>query len=322
MRFTLILTLISLWLPLSVWARETDNYLAWGVDLTDARTELNGYISEQIQIVLDKQSRGSSCEEVTFAIADRFKTGIRYESRFEKWARRQLTAEQIYPKGKVDSNTTIHRDPFYFYMNFAEPAPLLQVNGYYFGTDKLSHFGSIARVYLKKYLRAREEGMSVEQAEERAIQSGLKLEKTILGLLGSGVFSYADLEANYQGFLFLRSMCLDSKKNYLARTSEGNWKLDYSPDVGDYVNAYWDESFYQSYFLKPHWAGVARVLKEKYCSKRQDPRVQARFAFYESDSSKSFSVRYLARLREEKSPSTPSDARQDFSAVCDSTSSI
>jgi len=48
---------------------------------------------------------------------------------------------------------------------------------------------------------------SKEAAMQMAIAMGIYGEIYILGKLSSGVFSYADLESNYQGFLFALYLC-------------------------------------------------------------------------------------------------------------------
>ncbi len=297
-------------------ARETDNYLVWGVELADAGAQINGYLADQIQTALRTQPRDASCEEATFAIAKRLQTGLRYETRIERWAIDNLSAEQIYPRGHVSSNATIHRDPFYFYMNFAEPAPLLQVGGFYFGVDKLSHFGSVGRVYLKKYLQQRRAGASRESALAQAIGEGINQERTFLGLLGSGVYSYADLEANYQGLLFFQRLCLSGELPYLTHTPDTGWRLTSAPNIGEYVSGNWDESYNTPYYLRHHWPGVRRVLREKYCAKAHEPSVVARMEHYRLNSPASFSMLYLAGLRAENSRLTPFDPQQDFTNAC------
>jgi hypothetical protein len=42
------------------------------------------------------------------------------------------------------------------------------------------------------------------------VRFGVRSEKGLLRLSGAGVFSYADLEANYQGLRFYRGICEDS----------------------------------------------------------------------------------------------------------------
>ncbi len=297
-------------------ARETDNYSVWGKELTDSAGKINEYLRQEIEVALAKAPRGLDCAQITLKVADRFKTGFRYESRFEKWTRQNLTAEQIFPFRRQIIKESIYRDPFFFYMKYFEPAPTLQINGYYLGTDKLSHFGSIGRSYLRHYLQAIKRGMNEVEAVEKAIDSGLLLERTYLGYLGSGVFSYADLEANYQGFLFLRRMCLSSEESYLRLTSEGEWVLSEAPDIKDYVDGHWDESYNRSHLLKANWRKVSPFIKE-YCAQSLTPEVLARMNYYRATSGESQSVRYLAELRRSDPAKAPDPAiDQSWATLC------
>ena len=70
----------------------------------------------------------------------------------------------------------------------------IQVAGVLMGTDKADHFW--AQGY--EYLRASKRGRRPERAQEWGIASELGQ----YGLLTSGVFSFADLAANWQGYLF------------------------------------------------------------------------------------------------------------------------
>ena len=52
----------------------------------------------------------------------------------------------------------------------------INVNGYYFGTDKLSHFISTGYRYYEKYKKAIRKGLNVEDAIKKAINYGIFLE--------------------------------------------------------------------------------------------------------------------------------------------------
>ena len=59
----------------------------------------------------------------------------------------------------------------------------------------------------KIYRLALEFVESKEAAMQMAIAMGIYGEKYILGKISTGVFSFADLESNYQGFLFALDLC-------------------------------------------------------------------------------------------------------------------
>jgi hypothetical protein len=93
-----------------------------------------------------------------------------------------------------------------FYLKYSGLSPNLQINGYYLGADKLSHFASTGRRYLKRYLKKKKKGFSEEDSVQAAIRYGLLNEASVLGWWASGVFSYADMEANYQGLVYYKKI--------------------------------------------------------------------------------------------------------------------
>jgi hypothetical protein len=85
------------------------------------------------------------------------------------------------------------------------------VNGVYFGTDKIAHFVNVGFAYFRAYESARRAGRDTEAALRSAVNVGIGVnlfysEHTILGGLTTGVFSNADLAANYAGFTFFRNL--------------------------------------------------------------------------------------------------------------------
>jgi ankyrin repeat protein len=82
--------------------------------------------------------------------------------------------------------------------------------GVYLGTDKLGHFTDMGYVYYSIHRSALLGGDSEEQALEKVLaegRSGFVLgEKGVLGYLSSGLYSNADLAANWAGFRFYQNL--------------------------------------------------------------------------------------------------------------------
>ena len=91
----------------------------------------------------------------------------------------------------------------------------------YFGTDKLSHWMSTGERYYRKYKKNFKKFNDKEKAFKEAINYGIFLDRFILGGISSGVFSYADLEANFQGLLFNRNFCEAGEKNNIITLVDG-----------------------------------------------------------------------------------------------------
>ncbi len=289
-----ILVFLLMTTALSAQALETDNYLVWGVNLPDSSEEINQLIQSQIEDVISSAEDDVSCKTITFRIANRFKT-TPTRKLFEDWSIKNLP-HKMFPSTPYYLKQSIYRNTRRVYLSKSGLSPNLQVKGVYFGVDKLSHFGSTGRRYLKVFLEQLRKGRTTEDAEKAAVRLGLSNEARILGLWPSGVFSYGDMEANFQGLRFYKKLCLDEQDSYLTKV-EGRWKLAKSPDIRDYVNPHWDESFNLSYRAPGMWKVSSRVIKEKYCPLKETENVQARFQLYEANVRKSFSLNYIQELQ-------------------------
>ena len=111
----------------------------------------------------------------------------------------------------------------------------IMIDGTYLGTDKLGHLVHNGWFYYLAHRRAVERGESAEQALRRAIDLGaggdfLHSERRLLGYLTSGVFSNADLAANYIGFKFYRNLVEDQQfcgrmRKALLQQRSGYWAI-------------------------------------------------------------------------------------------------
>ena len=157
------------------------------------------------------------------------------------------------------------------------PSPTIEVAGVRIGADKLGHFLSDGASAEKRYRRALAHGASEADAVMSAMQFGVTEERTIMGQSSSGIFSPADLEANFQGLMFYRGLC-DGAEPRLARTP-GGWRLERPLDLRDFVTPEWDESWQPNVYTHSRWASVKPVMR-RYCDLLSDPGIQARRAGY------------------------------------------
>lgn len=110
--------------------------------------------------------------------------------------------------------------------------PVLQINGIKVGADKLSHFMTEGYEY---YMNQRA-GKNLEQI----LHQGIVEEEGGYGLAATGVKSYADMAANYQGYLFWRQV-LDGPDPYL-KCDNGRWIQSREFRWQDFVSPSMDES--------------------------------------------------------------------------------
>lgn len=294
-------------LSFSVHALETDNYLSWQTELQDASLHINSYFSRKIQETLDQSQNqeSKSCQAITEEIGKTFASKLVHDNPVENWLFSVLSNDEIYPANLDYVQESIYRDPFRFYIPWFGLAPNIQVNGFYFGTDKLSHFASTGMDYFKIYMRS--------HSLRKAIQWGILDEKSIHGYLSSGVFSYADLESNYQGLRFYLRFC-QGKVPYLKKIGT-QWVLVRNPDIKDFVNGFWDETFELSHRLPENWKRVKVILRDQYCHLSQTERVMTRVNYYLQNSKASLSQKYLNELKSSGKLPDP-DVSQSFKNLC------
>ena len=95
--------------------------------------------------------------------------------------------------------------------NYFTISPTVKVYGAQFGTDKIAHFFQQGYAYYKISERAASKGSAPDEAARKAILWGQKTERTYYGTMVSGVYSNADLAANYVGMLFYQGLTRELK---------------------------------------------------------------------------------------------------------------
>jgi len=310
--------LFTLVLSTQVLALETDNYISWNVELLDAREKINQYMNGEIaQTLKEKAGKAVSCKELTLAIGEKFRTSPPKKHPMEDFLKFNLSEEYVYPKKHQYRLDSIYQHLFRFYLKYVELAPNMQVGGIYFGTDKLSHFVSTGRRYYEHYKKKIKRGATPEEAVKSAIIFGLKNERSVLGTWSSGVFSYGDMEANYQGLKFYLRLCEGDNTYLVYDEATKTWQQRELVKVEEYINPYWDESFNPSYRLPKNWKRTSPTIKRLYCEARGQERVVKRFEHYRALNHQSFSLDYIEQLKKEDSKYTPDPLKnQSVEQLC------
>ena len=302
----------------AAFALESDQYLAWRKELKDVSTDINAYMNAQILQVVRMANNDNehlyTCNDLRKKSLDVFRGFI--VQKIEKWIEHNLGTEML-PDANTSNRKYYNMSIYYFkYSGVARILPMghnLQMNNIYFGADKLAHFLSTGMRYFNVYNKYIEKGYSENDALRKAIDFGIRLERTVLGYWPSGVFSFGDLEANYQGLLFYRNLC-EGSNPYLIR--DGNmWKVKNEVDLRDYIGPYWDETFNLSHFNFFKWFKVKRNLKN-YCKIKDSELVVKRMSYYKSVAQESFSVKYLNDLRTKKDKRIPHPEKRSLDTVC------
>jgi hypothetical protein len=258
-------------------AREVDQYMGWGHPLSDSGKK----IDEQLKIFFlqglialnHKDSKGKlSCEEAIITLKkDFFRPTYQL---IEEWIDHDPSIDRYPSRLEMDDasytrNSHIVRQPFWVPL-----ARGVKVYGIYAGADKFGHFTSFGSHYAEKYWKAKKKmnKLPSEEAHKKAltaaVEYGFFSERTFVGKLATGVLSYADLEANYQGLLFTLEFCKENSKHPLKYDrSAGEWSIDHFEAISlrDYVNPDWDETFNNSRYAFYKWDDTSEVFANKYC---------------------------------------------------------
>lgn len=146
-----------------------------------------------------------------------------------------------------------------FPSNYFTISETVKVYGAQFGTDKIAHIFQQGYTYLRIYERGLAKNLSKEAATKRACNWGRRSERTFYGNLVSGVYSNADLAANYAGLKFYQNLTEpvkigDETKSPLVVLENGVWKLNVAPEnllkpfVTNHLNEARNPSIYTNFF--------------------------------------------------------------------------
>jgi hypothetical protein len=86
--------------------------------------------------------------------------------------------------------------------SFLVDSPTIRVHGYYLGTDKIDHFFQQGHHYYELITKEEAHGGDIAVAVAAAVALGVRQEHKYYGTLASGVYSNADLAANFAGMKF------------------------------------------------------------------------------------------------------------------------
>ncbi|MEO7658085.1 MAG: hypothetical protein ABIV48_00590 [Pyrinomonadaceae bacterium] len=160
--------------------------------------------------------------------------------------------------------------------DFLMLSPTVRLYGSEFGIDKLEHFFQQGHKYFQIEKRSTAKGDKPSEAVDKAIRWGQRTERTYYGLISSGVYSNADLHANYVGMKFYQGLTQPLRINGITRPAtlrikNGSWQADpaalgdslLKPFIGDHLN----EALNPSSFRLTLVRSVRREVKKHACPK-------------------------------------------------------
>jgi len=208
-------------------AFETLNYDCAHRELPDITSALNAETNRRIQKVI---SATPNCEIKQLLNALRAEIADPWLDNLETWVDRSPLVKCTVPAShSVYQDFTVLDSPIGL---AAGLKGVVNIGGIYLGTDKLSHFMTEGYEY---YIDARR-GSNLNALLLR----GLREENGIYGMQTTGIRSYADMSANFRGFLFWRNLFEGADPHLKCVANQ--WQLQREFDWREYVDSSFDES--------------------------------------------------------------------------------
>ena len=214
---------------------ETDQFNNRQQSIKDATAVMNREVTLAIGHVIIRLDGPRDDMKVVNGIYKKI-GGIHWVDKLENFAMDSSAVERL----DTPSHDSIYTDhPLYAtrVAGLFGVGPTIKVNGVLVGTDKLGHFLSQGRKFFKRWLKM---GNEAEAAQQSAYT-----ERALFGQMTTGSYSNADLVANYEGYLFYRSLFEDNViegKPAILAWDQDQWVMQRPFDWSDHVNDYWDEA--------------------------------------------------------------------------------
>ncbi len=254
-------------------AAEIDSVTTRGVRLENSLGEINRIFNERIRQGIDKaNARQDDIEDLDpdeFCDEEVLYTELRkaiFQSFTAAWGLKGYELDQQLRKllaaysYSLSLNDSIYRDINYlegFSLNLKELSDVIDLNGHLVGLDKFGHFFAEGWRYFEM---TREDGKTLAEA----LSWGRDQEEGVYGYRTTGIFSYADLTANFHGYRFWNRILgkeRDPLKKGIGRLLEKPyvgcelqiidslrylkivraWEPRASFDFSAYVDGMWDE---------------------------------------------------------------------------------
>ncbi len=243
---------------------ETDQYTHRLQPIADAQPLLDRIVDEALAGVAAKW-RGPE-DRAAFAAAVFHRLGGYYwVDRIERRAMKSPEIERL-PQSRrrsIYQGLPFHARRVNYFFGVGRT---IRLAGALVGTDKLGHFFSQGRKYYLSHLA----GLS----DERVVGRGRRNERWIFGQLTTSVYSNADLVADYEGFLFYRSLFEDGivpGKPAIVRFVAGHAEIARPFEWEDHVNDYWDEALNPSHMSPAMARSIQGAIRRVCPDYRREP---------------------------------------------------
>lgn len=230
---------------------EVDHYSLDYRTLEDAAPVLNQKANQYLQEALLKANVRGNCNEEDLYEELKFYFANHINGVFCK----ELLYDKSIPTNKLSLDDSIYREwtPFNGYLLGRKKArtsplalgPILRIGDHVVGTDKIEHMFGMGFKYFDRFYHKKKD-------LEKVLKRGILYEKTILGgnIVATGIFSYADLSANFNGMRFWNHILL-KHEDILGRKynlgpyvvcQKDQWVAHKKIDFRPYIDKSMDES--------------------------------------------------------------------------------
>lgn len=269
----IVFVLISVFVCQSSLAAEIDSVTPRDLELDNSLTLINTIFNQRIKEGIQKaNAKQDDVENITkneFCDQEVLYTQLRkaiFQSFTASWGLKgydldtQLRSLLAGHSFSLLLDDSIYRDISYFEgfsLNMKELSDVVNINGHFVGLDKIGHFFAEGWKYFE--LSDYQEGNL-----DQALEWGKEQEAGKFGYATTGIFSFADLVANFNGWRFWNKVLLNDKDplkgvlgNFFNRpyitceiqiiSSLKNkkivkaWEANSQFDLADYLDGAWDE---------------------------------------------------------------------------------
>jgi len=298
-----LLLILAISTATSSFAFETDQYNLPPVRLGDIGTEVSGYFEEnliaaigEVNSEIDKlnhciangEKREKSCpsagearrrldealgeDAVGRTLFKRIGDGSLFITNTGKWFRSHQFA------ASPSSYHVPYADSIYYFKpsNQLTLSPTVRMFDIEFGTDKIEHLLQQGWKYYEIRRSELVKGKTAAEADKKAVDWGKHSERTYYGLLSSGVYSNADLVANFVGMRFYEGMTKPLQINGSTRPAilelhDGHWRIAPNVDLAPtllkpFISEHLNEAFNPSGYAFFVYPTVKRVVRTRACS--------------------------------------------------------
>lgn len=241
-----------------VFSTEIDSFTDRDPALRESVFQLNAIVEGYFDDALEYANNQDSCDSRVIQKGIDRKTGILpwapIEDDIEKSVlidkRHSTVAESVYQDMTFTEGIALH---------IAKLGYLMRVDGIFIGSDKFGHFFQQGQAYFNLVHR---KGKLLQDA----LDWGDMTERTYFGLTTTGIYSYGDLNANFEGMKFwerITGIGLTAKDQPYFTCNKNVWERNAPFDWRDYISHTWDEGINCSRYKTPEIEGriLARILK-------------------------------------------------------------